>query len=121
MNLRSPTVWSASMTTGRGPGPLTIGLAPTSVTLGTGGVVAVSGGNAVPNSRIDIAIDGLLVATTASGPDGNYATSFTVEADGTVHGSSDTAVLGEGAHQVLVTSPDCSCSNTATLVVDPEP
>jgi hypothetical protein len=122
--LHTSIVDSAPLLTGPGPGGFTMLVSPTSVTLDTTTVVGVSGGNAVPNTRVDIAIDGHFVVTTVSGADGTYSTSFTVQADGTVFGTPDNASLGPGDHDVMATTSECGCPDVArhaTLTVEPAP
>jgi hypothetical protein len=100
-------------------------MGPSTVTLGTPTTVSIAGGNAFPNMRVDIAIDSWFIISIQSGLDGTYAASFTVESDGTVYGSPDTAPLGPGpaSYQVTASSPDCACGEVAqaTLTVEPAP
>jgi chitodextrinase len=119
INLRS-AMSSASMTTGRGPGPFTMSMGPSSVTIGVGGTVGISGGNTYPNSRVDVEVVGYgFVANGLSNPDGTYATGFTVDENGYVAGSPDSFTLPPGDYQVRVTTPDCGCgeSQQATLTI----
>jgi chitodextrinase len=123
VGLQSSIVDSAPMVTGRGPGGFTMSMSPASVTLGVGGTVGISGGNAIPNTRVDIAIDSWFVVTTQTGADGTYAASFVVQPDGTVSGSPDSTTLVAGSYQVTVSTPECGCGDpprSATLTIEPE-
>ena len=114
----SPSV-RASETTGRGPGDFTMSMSPTTATLGETTTVSVSGSNAIPNTRVDISIDGQFVITMSTSATGTYAASFDVQPDGTVTGNPDSPILAAGDHLVTVALVDCGCGDprSATLTV----
>lgn len=104
-----------------GPGDFTMSMDQGVALSGEVTTVNVSGSDALPNTRVDVSIDGVFITSTSTTTAGTYATSFDVQSDGTVTGSPDDAHLDPGDHTVTVSLVDCGCgpprSATLTFVV----